>query len=180
MAASGGLKIKYLDASALAKLYVNENGSQELREFFYSDTNFRTTWLCLAEALGILKSKWIGNQSKNVSSKIESEKYFEATRHLIINWRIRIEFDDLKLADPTIPLKVEEMSKKYTLDYSDALQLITLKSGIYSRLIFESSPNVYEPALILITADKKLENAAVSEGFRVWNCTAGPAPPWAY
>ena len=50
MPASGGLKIKYLDASALVKLYVNENGSQQLRDFFYSDTNFRTTWLCLAEA----------------------------------------------------------------------------------------------------------------------------------
>jgi predicted nucleic acid-binding protein len=173
-------KIKYLDASALVKLYVNENGSHQLRNFFYSDTNFRTTWLCLAEALSVLKSKWVGQQSKDVATKIETDKYFEATRKLIINWRMRIEFDDLELIDPTVPLKVEEMAKNYNLDYSDALQLITIKSGKYSKLHYESAPNVYESALFLITADKKLATVAESEGIRVWNCSAGPAPAWAY
>jgi predicted nucleic acid-binding protein len=177
MSASGGIKIKYLDASALVKLYIEENGSKQLQDFFYSNTNFRTTWLCLAEALGCLKSKWVGRQSKDTATKIETEKYFEATLKLIINWRMRIEFDDLELV--TVPLKVEEIARKYELDYSDALQLITLKSGIYSKLSYESAPNVYESALVLITGDKNFATAAESEGIRVWNCTAGPAPAWA-
>jgi predicted nucleic acid-binding protein len=173
MSTSEAIKVKYLDASALVKLYVNENGSQQIREFFNSNTNFFTTWLCLAEALGILKSKWVGPQSKDVATKIETDMYFEATRKLIINWRMRIEFDDLELIDPTVPLKVEEMAKNYNLDYSDALQLITLKYGKYSFFALES-------ASVLITADKGLASAAASEGIRVWNCTVGPAPAWAY
>jgi len=177
MQASGdsGLKVKYLDASALVKLYIDEDNCQPLRYFFYSysNTNFHTTWLCLAEALGVLKRKWDNRE-------IEIDKYFEATCRLIIDWRIRIESDDLKLVDPSVPLKVEEMARKYNLDYSDALQLITIKSGKYSHLAYESAPNVYESVLVLITADRKLESAATSEGIRVWNCTAGPAPAWAY
>ena len=180
MRTSGGLKIKYLDASALVKLYVDENGSQDLRNFFYSDTNFHTTWLCLAEALGCLKSKWIGPQSKNVATKIDTETYFEATLKLVINWRMRIEMDGLELVVPSVPIRVEDMARKYKLDYSDALQLISIKTGKYSKLAYESSPGVYESALVFITGDKPLESAANSEGIRVWNCTAGPAPEWAY
>jgi predicted nucleic acid-binding protein len=131
MNASNWCKVKYLDASALVKLYIDEDGSQQLRDYFYSNkANFRTTWLCLAEGLGILKSKWIGNQSKNVATKIETGKYVEATSSLIIEWRKRIESDDLELVDPSVPLKVAEMAKKYQLDYSDALQLITIKIEI--------------------------------------------------
>jgi predicted nucleic acid-binding protein len=136
MKSSGWCKVKYLDASALVKLYVNENGSQTLRDFFYSNTNFRTTWLCLAEALGILKSKWIGNQSNDIATKIETDKYVEATSSLIIEWRKRIELDDIELTDPALPLKVAEMAKNYNLDYSDALQLIAIKSGRYSHLVY--------------------------------------------
>ncbi len=174
-----GIKFRYLDASALVKLVIDEVNCHPLREFFNSNTHFFTTWLCLAEALGILKSKWIGNQSKEPATKIETDKYFEATRSLIINWRTRIEFYDLELVDPSVPLKVEEMAKKHGLDYSDALQLITIKSGKYSRFSYGSAPNIYESALVLITADKKLATAAISEGIRVWNCTAGSAPAWA-
>jgi predicted nucleic acid-binding protein len=180
MSASEAIKIKYLDASALVKLYVNESGSKGLQEFFYSDTNFYTTWLCLAEAVGCLKSKWVGRQSKNDGTRIKTEEYFKATRELIINWRFRIESDDLELIDPSIPLKVEEMAKKHSLDYSDALQLITIKMGKYSNVAYKSAPNVYESALILITGDTGLASAAESEGIRVWNCTIGPAPAWAY
>jgi predicted nucleic acid-binding protein len=181
MTASDWVKFKYLDATALVKLYIKENDSQHLRDFFSSNqTHFRTTWLCLAEALGCLKSKWIGPQSKKVATKIDTETYFEASLELLFNWRLRIELDDLKLVNPSIPLKVEEIAKKYKLDYSDALQLITIKNGEYSSLAYESAPGVYEPALVLITADKDLAFAAESEGIRVWNCTTGPAPDWLY
>ena len=180
MLGSGGIKVKYLDASALVKLVIDEDNCQPLREFFNSNTNFFTTWLCLAEALGVLKSKWVGNQSKDIATKIKTDKYFESTRHLIIDWRRCIESHDLELVDPSVPLKVERIAKNYNLDYSDALQLVTIKSGKYSGIAYESGPNVYESALVLITADKNLASAATAEGIRVWNCTAGPAPEWAY
>jgi predicted nucleic acid-binding protein len=180
MLGSGGIKVKYLDASALVKLVIDEDNCHPLREFFNSNTNFFATWLCLAEALGVLKSKWVGKQIKDISTKIETDKYFEATRNLIIYWRRLIELDDIELVDPSIPLKVERIARNYDLDYSDALQLITINGGRYSGIAYEASPNVYESALVLITADKKLAYAATAEGIRVWNCTDGPAPEWAY
>jgi predicted nucleic acid-binding protein len=177
---SGELRIKYFDASALVKLYINEKGSQELRDFFKPVANCYTTWLCLAEALAALKSKWSGSQSKNFDTRIEIDQYIEAVVSLIINWRNRIESDDINSIDPTVPLRVKEIAEKYKLDYSDALQLWTVKNGKHSRFLVESEPNVYESALVLITADKEIASAADSEGIKVWNCTTGPAPDWAY
>jgi predicted nucleic acid-binding protein len=179
---SGGLKFKYLDASALVKLYIykNEKGSQRLREFFYTGTNFFTTWLCLAEALGVLKSKWSGQQSKAIDTKIETEEYLNVMCSLLIEWRTRIEFDDIKSVDPSIPLKVRRIAEKYKLDYSDALQLWAIKNGINSHALVISEQNIIDSALFLITSDKGLATAAKSEGIKVWNCEDEPAPGWAY
>jgi predicted nucleic acid-binding protein len=167
MLASGAVKVKYLDANALIKLVIEEGDEQPLRDFFNSNTSFCATSLCLAEALTKLKQKWDRNQ-------INTDNYFTATRSLIIDcWGKRIEWDDLGLVDPSVHVQVEQMAGKYNLDLSDALQLTTIKSGKYSFFARGS-------ASVLITADKKLATAATSEGIRVWNYTAGPAPAWAY
>jgi predicted nucleic acid-binding protein len=171
--ASEGLRIKYLDASALVKLYIKEKGSQELRKFFNAGTNFLTTWLCLAEALNVLKRKW--NQDE-----IEEDRYLTAICSLIIEWRDRIESDDIKSVDPSVPLDVRRISEKHKLDYSDALQLWAIKYGTYSHSIVISEQNVTDSAVFLITSDKDLATAAKSEGIKVWNCEVEPAPEWAY
>ena len=177
------VRYKYFDASALVKLYIKKEDNQQLRDFYYKDTNlfgtkFFTTWLCLAEALGVLKSKWSGQQSKDNSTKIETDEYLKAVFSLIIEWRNRIESDDIKSVDPSVPHQVRNIAEKYNLDYSDALQLWSIKSGRLSRFAVKVEP--YESALVLITADKALATAAESEGIKVWNCEAGPAPGWAY
>jgi predicted nucleic acid-binding protein len=165
--ASEGLKIKYLDASALVKLYIKkEKGSQQLRDFINSGTNFFTTWLCLAEALGALKSKWSGPQSKN-SDTIETGEYLNAMCSLIIEWRDRIESEDIKSVDPSVPLQIRKITEKHNLDYSDALQLWSIKNGRLFFSAIEAKPNAYESALILITADKGLASAAESVGINV-------------
>jgi predicted nucleic acid-binding protein len=174
------VRFKFFDASALVKLYIKKEDNQQLREFYCKGTNFFTTWLCLAEALGVLKSKWSGKQSKNNSIKIETDEYLNAVCSLIIEWRDRIESDDIKSVDPSVPLHVREFAEKYNLDYSDALQLWSIKRGRLSPFVDLTKPNVHKSALILITADKGLAAAAKSEGINVWNCTTGPAPRWAY
>jgi hypothetical protein len=69
--------------------------------------------------------------------------------------------------------------EKYKLDYSDALQLWSIKYGRLSpSVVFENK--FIESALVLITADKDLARAAESERIKVWNCEDGPAPEWAY
>ncbi len=57
MAGVEGVKAHYLDASALIMLVVDEGDCDPIRRFFASNTNFWTTPLCLAEALGVLKRK---------------------------------------------------------------------------------------------------------------------------
>lgn len=159
-------KAHFLDASALVKLVVEENGSESLRNYFNANASFCTTPLCLGEALGALKGKW-GRK------EIEESAYFSATRRLIIDaWGKRIEIDDISFLTPTVHSEVENLAKKHTLDLSDALQIITIKNGRYSRL----GPN---SASVLITADAKLGTAAAQEGIRVWNCLQSTSPSWA-
>jgi len=159
-------KARYLDASALVKLVIDEGDHKPVRSFFLSNTNFCATSLCLAEALGVIKGKWN-------YGRINEEQYFGATRELIIwAWGKKIEIDDIGLFSPDGLKAVEELAKKYKLDLSDALQLHTIMRGTYSHL----GPN---SASVLITADGKLAKAAEAEGVRSWNCIATELPVWA-
>ncbi len=159
-------KTRYLDASALVKLVVDEPDCTRIRQFFNSNTNFCTTPLCLAEAISVLKRKWAGG-------KIGTDEYFAAARGLVISaWGSRIELDDAGFLNLQVHTQVEQMARKYTLDLSDALQLVTILHGRYSVL----GPN---SASVLITADGGLAVAASNEGIRVWNCRTDETPAWA-
>jgi predicted nucleic acid-binding protein len=160
------IKTRYLDASALVKLVIDEQDCAPLRSFFQSNSHFCSTSLCLAEALGVIKSKW-------AYKHISEEKYFQATRELITNaWGNKIEIDNLDVFSPEGLSPVEALAQKHKLDLSDALQIHTILRGTYSAL----GPN---SASILITADAKLASAANAEGIRAWNCIATSLPDWA-
>jgi len=159
-------KTRYLDASALVKLVIDEVDYAPVRLFFQSNVNFCATSLCLAEALGVIKAKW-------TYGRISEEKYFGATRELVINaWGGKIEINNVDLFSPEGLTPVEVLGRKHALDLSDALQLHTILRGRYSVL----GPN---SASVLITADAKLAKAAELEGIRAWNCTVEPLPSWA-
>src|SRR5437773_7839044 len=49
----------FLDATAILKVVVDERGSKEVKELCQTSASRRTTWLCLAEAYGRLKSFWL-------------------------------------------------------------------------------------------------------------------------
>ena len=159
------VKVRYLDASALVKLVVDEGDHDYVRQFYHSTTNFAATSLCLAEALGAVKAKWS-------HGRISEEQYFAATRNLVINaWGGRIEIDDINLFTPQSLSSVESLAKRHSLDLSDSLQLATILQGKYAHL----GPN---SASVLVTADRKLAMAAESEGIRAWNCILSPAAAW--
>ena len=65
--------------------------------------------------------------------------------------------------------EVEAIVKKYQIDVSDALQIVTIKKGEFNKFIGESQS-------LLITADEGLANAARSEGLAVWDCIHEPSP----
>ena len=163
---SRAVKARYLDASAIVKIYADEDGSSRVRELFYSAVSFCSTSLCIMEALGILKGKWL---SRN---QITEDEYFDKTKKLIIStWGNTIEVDDINLFTPEGQRSTEAVAKKHSLDLSDALQLQTILQGRYSRLSGKSSS-------ILITADEGLAKAARAEGIRVWDCLREDMPQW--
>ena len=170
------VKMHYLDASVLIKLFVKEDGCDNVREFFLNNVNFCTTSLCLAEALARIKGMW--TKGKPGQTKLTMDEYLTSTRgllratHSIVKPHGKIEIDEKVLSDISTHSNVEQIARDNKLDLSDALQLYTIKQGKYSHLGPES-------ASVLITADKKLAAAARKTGIRVWNCLKEDIPGWA-
>lgn len=170
------VKMHYLDASVLIKLFVNEGDCDSIREFFLNNVNFCTTSLCLAEALARMKGMW--KKGKGGQMKLTMDEYLASTKgllratHSIRKPYGKIEIDEKVLSDISTHSNVEQLAKDNKLDLSDALQLYTIKKGKYSHLGPES-------ASVLITADKKLAAAARRIGIRVWNCSKEDVPEWA-
>jgi predicted nucleic acid-binding protein len=157
------VKPHYLDASALVKLFVEEDGSDTVRHYFNKKTSFYTTSICFAEALGALKRKY-------EKRKITQEAYLKACNQLVAHISLKaIDIDDIGITDRRTYWKVDKTAEKYNLDISDALQILTLKEGYFSKLAGKSRP-------ILITADLKLADAARQEELRVWYFMEGEEP----
>jgi len=162
------MQANYLDASAAVKLVVEEPGSDNIRAYFQNrgktHSAFFMTRLCLDEALGVLKHKWL-------KVKVSREQYIGISQLLqscVRNHRIVV--DDVDLSDNNTFNKAEELVRRYNLDLSDALQIFTLKHGKFRF-------NSLESKSILITADGSLADAAREEGLRVWNCQKTAHPP---
>ena len=159
-------KHRYLDASALVKIVVDEGDHDAVRSFFVANFNLGATSLCVMEALGVLKGKW-------THRRISDDIYFGATRQPVryVSGR-KIEVEDIDLFTYQGLDAVQARAKKHHLDLSDALQLETILRDTYSHL----GPN---SASVLITADAGLATAAAAEGVRVWNCIKEAQPSWA-
>jgi predicted nucleic acid-binding protein len=153
------------DASAVIKLVLNEADSTAVRVRFDQKGCFYVSSFCLAEALNVLKRKWLRKE-------IHDQQYFGAC-YLIMAYvrtnNIRIENrleEDLK----TNSDEAENLARRHSLDIIDALQIATLKHGPLSFFTAESKTT-------FITADKNLAQAATIEGLKVWYCANGNPPP---
>lgn len=159
------IRIWFLDASALVKLVAREPDSGPLRGIFLgSASSFHTNLFCVAEALGVLKVKWLFRK------EISEQQYFEFSDLLLAYVRNQtIHLDETDLDDNAVLGETEALARRHKLDLSDALQLYTLQSGSFKSFAGESTP-------LLITADADLAQAGRSEGIRVWNCIKEPVP----
>jgi len=159
------IRTHWLDASALVKLFLNENGSETLREYFNSKSVFWTTSLCFAEVLGVLKRKYISKKEN-----LAKEEYLAASGELVAHIRNgSISIEEVDITKLEIFNEVEKMVGNYSLDLADAFQIVALKKGFPSSLTGDSKT-------ILITADRGLAEAAEREGLRVWNCLEKTEP----
>ena len=160
------IRIHYLDASAIVKLFIDEVGSDTLRRYFNEESHFSTTSICFAEALGVLKAM------RFYRKEIIDEQYFCACEDLLGHASDNtIKIEDVEIKDINVFVKVENLVRKHnegkpkdkTIDISDAFQIISVKLNYFSQFDNDSKP-------ILITGDGSLAKAARSEGLRVWNC----------
>lgn len=148
-----------MDASALVKLVINEPYSETLRAYC-GRALLASTTLCFGEALGVLKAKW-------THGRLTQEQYLSACADLFA--RVRngsLEIEEIPLFSPdSRPLyeQIEALAAKHQFDISDALQLLTLRSGTYSRLEGVARAS-------LVTADLDLARAARAEAMPVWDC----------
>lgn len=152
------------DASALLKLYVSEEGSDILREYWRRESTKFTTSLCFYETLSLLKVYHFYRKTINL------ETYKKATLDLCSWFAAASEnIRELPFLSPEVFFSAQKKAELYKLDLSDAFQLLSVKEGFFSRMSGESKT-------ILVTADKKLAKAARSEGLRVWNLLEEPVP----
>lgn len=151
------------DASALAKLYVDESGSEALRRYWKTQATRYTTPFCLYETLGVLK----GYKRRN---KLSLDTYLRAATELVHWFRAsRSRMNDLDFTDPRVFSRARDIVMQFDLDLSDAFQLLSLDEGYFSGLTGESRTR-------LVTADERLAKAARSLGLPVWDCLREPIP----
>lgn len=146
------------------KVFAREPDSGPLREYWaLRSPGKHTTPFCFYETLSILKGKWVhGNW-------LTKPGYLEASSNLFAWYATTKLSSDIDLHDSETFKKVHDLADCYSLDLSDALQILSVKAGRFSSLAGDSQT-------ILITADKALAKAARAEGLRVWYCIGEPEP----
>jgi len=161
------VKARYLDASAIVKLFTKEPDSDVVRQHFNAHPKpFHTTSLCLAEAFFVLKRKWL-------EKTLTTAGYLAATEDLrIAAWGEEIAPHDFGYLTPSLQHDLNAIVTTHHIDESDALQLLTILRGPHSHMVGPSGS-------VLITADRRLTKAAMDMGVRVWNFAAESAPEWA-
>ena len=157
-------RAEFFDASALVLLYVEDEGADAVREYFQKRPTVYTTDFCFHEALSVLKTKW-----RRVK-RISRSEYLTAAHDLTIWFMgVRRAMPEVSLLDPEYYPLVRDLAIRHGLDYSDALQLASLKYGHFSSLARESQT-------VLTTADRLLAKSARAEGLRVWSVLDEVAP----
>jgi predicted nucleic acid-binding protein len=155
------LRYTFFDASVAVKLVLHEEeGVNHVLNYFGRRAGICITSLCLMETLRVLKTK-----------KLQKKEYLNLCHGLLQD----VDRDKPRLVDtPMVSLEVfkdvEEIALRYQeLDLSDALQIVSMKRGIFALGVDGSKT-------LLATADRPLQAAAEQEGLLVWNCLDGPGP----
>src|SRR5664280_300432 len=127
--ASDFARAELFDASALVLLHVEEDGATSVREYFNRRPTVYTTAFCFYEALGVLKTKW------HRLGRLTRDEYLTEAHKLTV-WFMGANkvLPEIELHDREYYHHVRELAVRSGLDYSDALQLASLKHGKYSSL----------------------------------------------
>ena len=152
------------DASALAKLYIPEQGSDTVRAFWNGSSTKYATPFCVYETLTILKVAYVQRR------QLTKDEYLEASVSLVA-WASASsrQLNEPDLLTPKVFMATRRLASTYDLDLSDAFQLYSVKFGFFSVLTRDSRT-------LLVSADADLVSAARMEGLRAWNVMKEAAP----
>jgi predicted nucleic acid-binding protein len=160
---SRALHATCFDASALVKRYVDESGSDALREYWRTQATRYTTPFCFYETLGVLKRH-------RLRGTLTKESYLRAASELVAWFRAsHSRIKDLDFTDREVFRDARELAEHSDLDLSDAFQLLSLQAGYFAGLIGDS-------ATLLVTADEALAAEARKRRLPVWDCQREPVP----
>jgi predicted nucleic acid-binding protein len=148
-----------LDASVLVAIFSDEPRSEIVRQKCEAIPLRYTTPFCYFEAMNILKSKW------KHQGKMDQNSYRKACTSLTAwfggatrsGW-----IQDTDFLEPGHFQRVRALVDRTGLDFADAFQIDSIKTGYFSVLSAESRA-------ILATTDAELARIARIEGCRVWN-----------
>lgn len=162
----------FLDASVIVKLLVEEKGSDRVRRLWQTGSAFMTTWLCVAETYGVLKRKF-------ESDEITRQQYVSKIYHLLAlleppGLTVITEFGNEKQMLGRAEVLIEQYGdygKKHRIDFSDALQIASLQTGILKELQGGRSRPLF------VTADYGTAEAVKAQGITVWNPLETECPP---
>ena len=151
------------DASALVKVVVSEDKSDEVKRYFNDEPTKYTTPFCFYEALSVLKRKAVRNE-------ITRPEYLKAVMYLASWFRAssRSVRDPDFTAIPTLN-EAKRIAETTGLDFSDAFQIVSVRDGFFAPLVSDSQT-------VLVTADSGLAEAARAEGLLVWDVMRDPRP----
>lgn len=148
-----------LDASAIIKLVIYEQGSDDLLDYCGEEAVFDTTALCFSGAIGYLKTL-----RSHVKKAPDDNQYLAVSKDLLeLLKKGTLRINHTSFYDKKDWRGVGELIDKYSLDISDAFQIYSIKIGFLENT--EKHPNP-----VLITGDSDLAVTARKEGINVWNC----------
>lgn len=167
---SNQIKTIWLDTSALAKIYIQEIGSDNLSDILANRHIWAySTSYCIHELFGVLKRKANPNNKKEVPVTLDDYIRYVLLIKSDLNHKIKI--SDPDVSDSELYIEVKELieSNNIRIDFVDAIQFILIKKGILRLLAGDSRP-------ILVASDKGIIEAAKRTTIRFWNPEEGPFP----
>jgi predicted nucleic acid-binding protein len=162
------IRVLYLDASALVKLVADDAdelpGRDAVRKYYWAHiAHVYSTSYSITEALSAFKVKYVRGRIARDLYK----RYVREFLKLTIGSNLRI--DELQILSPVVRNEFERLIDTYDIDFLDCFQLVTIMHGKYRIFVGRSKS-------LLITADKKLAEAARKENVDAWYCVDEPAP----
>jgi predicted nucleic acid-binding protein len=162
------IRVLYLDASALVKLVADDEdelrGRDAVCAYYWSHSaHVYSTSYSITEALSAFKSKYV----RRCIVRDKYKHYIREFLKLTIGSNLRI--DEVPILSPFVRDEFDRLIDLYDIDFLDCLQLATIMHGKYRAFDGGSKS-------LLITADKKLAEAARKENVDSWYCVDEPAP----